>query len=454
MNAPATHGQPIPCGHYDRGEIHMSHPPPRSDSRIWHPYTRFSTLGDGIPCLVRGEGVFLFDAEGHRYWDAIASWWAAALGHGHPRLIEAIRSQAAKQQHSILGNLTHPRAEELAARLAGMTHGGRARVLFASDGASAVEAALKIALQHAWNTGQPRRTRIVSLHGAYHGDTLGAVAVGFLESFHAPFRPLLHPSLTLPVPSSPDTEAVAGEQARALFRAHRGAIAAVIVEPLCLGAAGMRMYRPDYLRQLHTLAREEGALFIADEIAMGFGRTGARFACDHAGITPDIVCLGKALTGGCLPLSATVVREDIYEEFSDLGARDRTFYHGHTFAGNPIAAACALEALKVYEETNLYHRAAVLGARLRDALQPLGERPQVKEIRQLGLIGAVELRAEDPVPPRNEARPARVRKALLRRRVLARPLGPVAYLLPPLNITEAELDELAGLFVESVLEAE
>ncbi|MBP7276042.1 MAG: adenosylmethionine--8-amino-7-oxononanoate transaminase [Kiritimatiellae bacterium] len=426
---------------------------PHFDRHIWHPYTRFSTLEDGVPNLVRGEGVFLYDAEGHRYWDAIASWWCAALGHGHPRLIEAIRRQATALQHSILGNLTHPRAEELAARLADLTHRGRARVLFASDGASAVEAALKIALQYAWNTGHPERRRIVSLRGAYHGDTLGAVAVGFLESFHAPFRSLLQPSLTLPVPASPDEEPAAVEQANALFQAHRGEIAAVIVEPLCLGAAGMRMYRPEYLGALHALAQTEGALFIADEIAMGFGRTGRRFACDHAGITPDIVCLGKALTGGYLPLSATVVREDIHQTFSDLGARDQTFYHGHTFAGNPIAAACALEALAVYEETNLHLRAGALGARLRDTLRPLKELPQVKDVRQLGLIGAVELHAEDPAPPRNEARPARIRKELLRRRVLARPLGTVAYLLPPLTISEPELDELAGLFMEAVHEA-
>lgn len=427
--------------------------PMNAQSRVWHPYTRFSTLDDGIPCLVRGEGVFLFDAEGRRYWDAISSWWCVALGHGHPGLIEAIRRQAAEQQHSILGNLTHPRAEELAARLAAMTHGGRARVLFASDGASAVEAALKIALQHAWNIGQPGRTRVASLRGAYHGDTLGAVGVGFLEEFHAPFRSLLQPSLSLPVPASPAEEAAAVAQARELFSRHRGGIAAVIVEPLCLGAAGMRMYRPEYLRALYALARAEGALFIADEIAMGFGRTGRRLACDHAGIEPDIVCLGKALTGGYLPLSATVVREDVYAGFSDTGPRDQTFYHGHTFAGNPIAAACALAALKVYEEEGLYERAEKLGARLHAALSPIEKYSHVKEVRQLGLIGAVELKPETPTPPRNEARPARVRKAMLRRRVLARPLGPVAYLMPPLTITESQLDELAGLFVEAIVEA-
>lgn len=419
---------------------------------VWHPYTRHSTLSDGIPEIVRGEGVFLYDRDGVRYWDAISSWWAAALGHGHPRLIGAIRRQAGELQHSILGNLTHPRAEELAARLAGMTHGGRARVLFASDGASAVEAALKIALQHAWNRGEPERTRIVSLRGAYHGDTLGAVSAGFLEEFHAPFRPLLTPSLALPVPASPAMERESVIEARALFQAHRGTIAAVIVEPLCLGAAGMRMYRPEYLRALHGFARAEGALFIADEIAMGFGRTGRRFACDHAGIEPDLVCLGKALTGGTLPLSATVVREDIAGGFSDLGARDQTFYHGHTFSGNPIATAAALEALSIYEEEGLYARAAEMGSRLRAALTPLEALPQVESVRQLGMIGAVDLRPETSAPPRNEARPARLRRALLRRRVLARPLGRTAYLMPPLNIPEDQLDELAGLFVDAVRE--
>jgi adenosylmethionine---8-amino-7-oxononanoate aminotransferase len=419
---------------------------------VWHPYTRASTLPDGIPEIVRGGGVFLYDRAGVRYWDAISSWWAAALGHGHPRLVEAIRRQAGELQHSILGNLTHPRAEALAERLAGLTHGGRARVLFASDGASAVEAALKIALQHAWNRGAPERTRIVSLRGAYHGDTLGAVSAGFLEEFHAPFRPLLTPSLSLPVPATPADEPAAVIEARALFQTHRGTIAAVIVEPLCLGAAGMKMYRPEYLRALFAFARAEGALFIADEIAMGFGRTGRRFACDHAKIEPDLVCLGKALTGGTLPLSATVVREEIAAGFSDLGARDQTFYHGHTFSGNPIAAAAALEALSIYEEEGLYARAVELGERLRAALTPLEALPQVASVRQLGLIGAVDLCPETPAPPRNDARPARLRRALLRRRVLARPLGHTAYLMPPLNIPEDQLDELAGLFIEAVRE--
>lgn len=418
---------------------------------IWHPYTRFSTLEESpAPVIVRGEGPFLFDNTGRRYFDAISSWWACALGHGHPRVVGAIQRQAGMLQHSILGNLSHPPALALAARLAGWFPEPGAKVLFASDGSSAVEAAIKIALQYAHDRKQPSRRVVVSLRGAYHGDTLGAVAAGFLDEFHAPYRHLIAPGPQLPVPCSAAEEPAALEAARAIFARHRGEIAALIVEPMCLGAAGMILYRAEYLRALRELAAEAGALFVADEIAVGLGRTGRRLACDHAGIQPDIVCLGKALTAGYLPLSATVVRRDIFEAFTDRGPTDCTFYHGHTFSGNPIAAAAALAALDVYEEEDLFHRAQRLGPRMGAALETAVGWSCVKEVRQLGMIGAVELR-EDSVPlPRDQARPARVRRALLERDVLARPLGRVVYVMPPLNIRESDLDELLRRVLDAI----
>jgi adenosylmethionine-8-amino-7-oxononanoate aminotransferase len=416
---------------------------------VWHPYTRFSTMDDEpLPVIVRGEGIHLVDDRGNRWVDAISSWWCCALGHGHPRVVEAIRRQAGELQHSILGNLAHPGAARLAARLAWRMPDPRSHVHFASDGASAVEAALKIALQYAHNTGRPARTEILALQGAYHGDTLGAVSAGFLDAFHAPFRHVLRPAAQIPVPASPAAEARCVAAAREIFAARRGRVAALIVEPLCQGAAGMRMHRPEFLREIHALCRDEGALFIADEIATGFGRTGTWFAFGQAGIAPDIVCVGKALAAGYLPISAAIVRDGIHTTFADTPV-DRTFYHGHTFAGNPIAAAAALAALDVYEEEGIPARAAALGVKLADWMSPLTGLPQVAEVRTLGLIGAVELRPDAPGTP-GEPRARRVRRFLHARRILSRPLGNVVYLMPPLTIGETDLRDLVGLFSEAV----
>ncbi len=419
--------------------------------RVWHPYTRFSALAEGLPEIVRGEGPYLFAADGRRFIDAISSWWAVALGHGHPRMVAAIRRQAEALQHSILGNLAHPPARELAARLASLMPDPAVHVHFASDGASAVEAALKIALQYWSNVGKPGRRVILSLEEAYHGDTLGAVAVGYVEQFHAPFRDLLLRTDRLPAPRSAAEEGAALARAREVFGRHRGGVAALIVEPLCLGAAGMKMYSHRHLRALFDLCREEGALFVADEIATGFGRTGRWFAFQHAdGVLPDIVCVGKALSAGYLPISAAIVRDAVYGTFADRPA-DHTFYHGHTFAGNPIAAAAAVEALRVYEEEGLAGRAARAGGRLMARLEPLRGRPAVRDVRGLGLIAAVELQAD--TVPRPESRPVRVRRGLLRRGILSRPLGPVVYLMPPLTTPDEVLDALADSLVEAVEEA-
>jgi adenosylmethionine-8-amino-7-oxononanoate aminotransferase len=435
---------------------------------VWHPYTRCSTLTEEPPPLiVRGAGIHLIDAEGRQFVDAISSWWCCALGHGHPQIIAAIERQARELQHSILGNLSHPRAVELAAQLAALMPTPDRHVLFASDGASAVEQALKIALQYRHNVGQPQRTRFAALRGAYHGDTLGAVSVGFVEEFHHVYRPLLTPAVTLPLPertrrsaSLHDMEqtleghpAAAGSwplhepadfaPAREILDEHAAELTAVIVEPLCLGAAGMRMYPAAWLAELAAWCRQNGVLLIVDEIAMGFGRTGKMFAFEHAGADPDIVCVGKALSAGYLPISATIVRDSIYQTFTDR-PEDRTFQHGHTFCGNPIAAAAALATLRVFAEENIVAQAAEKGRRLAAALAPLAQLPQVKEVRCLGLIGAVELQADDPLRSR------RVRKILFERGVLLRPLGRVVYLLPPLTITASELDALAAEFSAAI----
>ncbi|MGO9689624.1 MAG: aminotransferase class III-fold pyridoxal phosphate-dependent enzyme, partial [Syntrophobacteraceae bacterium] len=260
---------------------------------LWHPYTRHSALKDSFPVITRGEGTFLFDLEGNRYVDAISSWWACNLGHSHPRLVQAITTQASELQHSILGNLTHPRAAELAYKLLGFFPDRRRRVLFASDGASAVEAALRVAVQYWHNIGEKGRFRFAAFEDAYHGDTIGAMAVGYLPAFHGPYRSLLFPVHKVKTPDcaqclpgiAPETCGLeCFSPMERTLREHADELAAVIVEPLCQGAAGMRMYPAKYLQSLSELCRENSILLIVDEIAMGFGRTGRMFAFEHAGI--------------------------------------------------------------------------------------------------------------------------------------------------------------------------
>ncbi|OGV70834.1 MAG: adenosylmethionine--8-amino-7-oxononanoate transaminase [Lentisphaerae bacterium RIFOXYB12_FULL_65_16] len=426
---------------------------------MWHPYTRHSALVHGpLPSIVRGQGPYLFDAEGRRYLDAISSWWACSLGHSHPRLVAALQRQAGTLQHSILGNLSHPPAVELADRLLGLFPDRRRRVLFASDGACAVEAALRVAVQYWHNRGQPGRCRFAALQEAYHGDTLGAMSLGYLPAFHAAYSaitmpvhrvaaPCCHPCALGLAPATCRRECL--HDLRCLLDRHAAELAAVVVEPLCLGAAGMRVYAPACLREIADLCRAAGPLLIVDEIAMGFGRTGRMFAFDHAGIDPDIVCLGKALTGGYLPVSAAVVREEIYETFGDAPA-DHTFYHGHTFAGNPVGTAVAVECLRIYEEEGIVAAACRKGELLRQRWQRGASVPGVTHPRSLGLMAAFDL-----VPPGGDATTGAqaahaARRWLLDRGVLLRPLGNVLYVMPPLTTPDAVIEELVDMLFTAV----
>lgn len=437
---------------------------------LWHPYSRHSAIRDiAFPVMVRGEGVYLFDSDGRRYLDAISSWWACNLGHSHSRLVKAMIGQAQRLQHSILGNLSHPGAIELAARLVELfpdqatperyaQASRRRRVFFSGDGASAVEAALKIAVQYWHNLGRPERRGFVSLENAYHGDTLGAVSVGYVPAFHAPFQPLLFPVFRAPAPCCgtcthglrPDTCAQECIASMAdILKKNAAEIAAVIVEPMCQGAAGMRIYAPACLAKMAALCRKHDVLLIADEIAVGFGRTGRMFAFEHAGIDPDIVCLGKGLAGGYLPMSATIVREALYETFDDSKA-DHTFYHGHTFAGNPVAAAVALETLRIYDEDRIVEHAREAGKRLQEAMAPIRGLSGVRDVRGLGLLAVVEL-AES----KGQSGPERARRIaawLLQQGVLIRPLGSVVYLMPPLIISDSILDQLACQLQEALVQ--
>ncbi len=426
---------------------------------IWHPYTRHSALKDGFPVISCGEGVYLFDTDGNRYVDAISSWWACNLGHSHPRLIQAIVRQASELQHSILGNLTHPRAAELAYGLVGTFPDRRRRVLFASDGASAVEAALRIAVQYRHNIGESGRFQFASFEDAYHGDTIGAMAVGYLPAFHGAYRPLLFPvfkvktpdcSACLPetTPETCDMECFSSMQRT--VEEHAKELTAVIVEPLCQGSAGMRMYPAKYLRKLGELCAQHHVLLIVDEIAMGFGRTGRMFAFEHAGIDPDIVCVGKSLSGGYLPISAVVVKEEIFETFADK-PEDHTFYHGHTFAGNPIASAAAVECLNIYREEKIVEKAELLSHTLAARFEPFRGIPGVTNVRCLGMIAAFDLTEKEGMTGAERAQ--RLCRAMLKKGVLVRPLGATVYLMPPLVIPDEVLAETVRLLLDAVIDA-
>ena len=402
---------------------------------LWHPFTQMARF-EREPRLVvaRAEGNRLIDVEGRAYIDGVASLWANVHGHSHPRIVAAIQDQAARLQHSTLLGLSHEPAIALGRRL--LDHlPGRSRVFFSENGASAVEVALKMAVQYWANRGRPARNRIAALELAYHGDTLGAVSVGGEGPFRDVYKPLLFEPLRFSN-ASPDS-------LRALLEAHGEAIAAVIIEPRVQGAGGVIVAPDGAIAAARALCREFGVLLIADEVATGFGKTGAMFACDLEGVTPDITVLGKGITGGCLPLSATVATEEVYQAFH--GEEGRKLFHGHTYAGNPICCAAALASLDLFEAEDVLarvrERAALLAALLAERVAP---HPLVGEIRQQGLMVGVELvdpETRAPLPPEREAG-WRVCLAARDRGVFIRPLGDVIVLMPPLSIAEDELAQI------------
>ena len=414
-------------------------------NRIFHPYTPFSAIDKGFPNVVRGEGMHLIDDQGRRYVDVVSTWWACALGHGREEVVRAIREQASVLQHSIAGSLTHPGVLKLADRLAGFMPTPDRHVVFASDGCSAVEAALKVALQYWHNVGRPEKNLLIGMDQGYHGDSLGALGVGFVDRFHEPFERITRHSAKLPFPNPGPGDPDGFEPAREILERHAERLAAVIVEPLCLGSAGMKIYSAGYLKKLADCCAENDVLLIVDEIAMGFGRTGRRFAFDHAGIDPDLVCVGKALTAGYMPLSACIVKDALYETFSDQGEKDRTFYHGNTFAGHPIGCAAALAALDVYETEDVVAHTAEKAKRMEARMREKLDLPAVRELRFLGLIGVAELE-----PAWRDRVPA-IKQRLFARGYLFRPLETVFYLMPPLVIPDAELDDAVDALAESIL---
>jgi adenosylmethionine-8-amino-7-oxononanoate aminotransferase len=423
---------------------------------LWHPYTQISSFEKmDFPVIESARGTHLFEVGGRPLLDGIASWWCVNLGHSHPKLIEAVCEQAGMLQHSILGGMSHPKVIDLAEQLAAITPGGLNRSFFSGDGASSIEAALKIAVQYWVNIGERGRTRFIALADGYHGDTLGAVGVGYVDTFHRCFKEVIHQAYRAqsphcakcPYDKTPDTcDIECFGSMEALIRKHHNETAAVVVEPLCQGAAGIRIYPEEYLRRLSRLCSQYGLILIADEIAVGFGRTGAMFACERAGITPDIMTLGKGLTGGTLPMSAVIVTDTIYDSFRSEKETDKTFYHGHTFCGNPITSAVALAALAVYKEEKIPESTGPRIAQLEAGMRELGVMLKNSAVLTLGMIGVVE--ASDGSGAAERAR--RITKRAYELGLFIRPLGRAVYLWPPLTITEEELSRMLSILKSSI----
>jgi adenosylmethionine-8-amino-7-oxononanoate aminotransferase len=424
--------------------------------RVWHPYTAMDEYVERVDPLVvvRAEGARLHDADGRSYLDANSSWWTAALGHGHPRLVAALERQARAFPHVSLAGVTHAPAAELAEALcarAPRTPGrpGLEHVFYSDDGSTAVEVALKLALQYQAQNGRPARRAFVALEGAFHGETLGCTAIGGVEVFRRPFAGSLAEVFHVPSPGDPQRsldealDALAGVLAREEDR-----IAALVLEPMVQGAAGMRVHDPAFLRVARDLCDRHDVFLVADEVFTGYGRSGPMWACQHAGVTPDLLCTAKGFSGGMLPMAATLATRRVFEGF--LGAPDRAFFYGHSFCGNPLGAAVALEVLRVYDEEKVLERAAPKAARIAEAFAALGALPGVERTRALGMIGALDLAGHGGYLDRAGWR---VYEEARRRGAYLRPLGNVVYVTPPLVISDADLDELLGIVAESVAAA-
>ena len=423
---------------------------------LWHPCTQMAEHPDPLPLVPirRGRGAWLEGVDGRQYLDAVSSWWTNLFGHAEPRIADAIAAQARALEHVIFAGFTHEPAVHLAESLLRIAPPGLARVFYADNGSAAVEIALKMSFHSFLNRGQPKRTRFIALGNGYHGETLGALSMGDIPLYRRTYAPLLLTPLFAP---SPDAyQALAGESARdcalrradeleAIFAAHEGEVCALVLEPLVQCAGGMRMYDPAYLRRAREICDAHGAHLVADEIAVGFGRTGTMFACEQAGITPDLLCLSKGLTGGFLPMSAVLATADIYAAFLD-DSRERAFLHSHSYTGNPLGCAAALASLRIFETEPVLERNRVTAARMAALAAPFASHPNVADVRQTGMILAIELVADkatrrsfDPL----ERRGLRAYRRALDAGVVLRPLGEVLYWMPPYCVGEAELAVLA-----------
>jgi adenosylmethionine-8-amino-7-oxononanoate aminotransferase len=425
-------------------------------THVWHAFTQ---MAEYEPLLIeRGEGAALFDIDGNRYLDGSASMWCNVHGHHHPRLDRAAREQLEKVAHCTNLGLSNPVTVQLAKRLTEIAPAGLEKVFFSDDGATAIEVALKMAFQF-WrqaSPAEPTRQRFLSIGEAYHGDTLGTIGVGGVARFGSIFGSLTYDAIRVPSPAvcrqpkgmTPEDACRRSlEQVAAAFEAHRGEIAAVVMEPIVQAAGGILVHPPGFLHGMRELTRAHDILLILDEVAMGFGRTGTMFACEQEDVAPDFLCLAKGLTAGYLPMAATLTTERIWNAFLGTAAERKTFFHGHTYGGNPLAAAVSLESLAIFEDEQLIERMQPSIERLHERVAALADHPHVGDVRTQGMIAAIELVADrsgpTPYDP-SEARGMRSCLAARKHGALLRPLGDNVVIMPPLCVTPEEIDTLCN----------
>jgi adenosylmethionine-8-amino-7-oxononanoate aminotransferase len=417
----------------------------------WHPYTPMGRyLAETDPLVIaRAEGSRIYDVDGKSYIDANASWWVATLGHRHPRLVATLRQQSEQLCHVAFAGITHEPAARLAAELCAAAPAGLCRAFFSDDGSTAVEVALRLALGLWRNQGRAEKRRFVALAGGFHGETMGASALGGLALFRAGGGGPEVAHVPVPPTEAGDAAYVAAVDAlRALLAAEAATIAAVIVEPVIQGAAGMRVYAPDYLADLRRLCDAHEVLLVFDEVFSGYGRTGPMWACEHAGVAPDLLCLAKGLSGGILPMGATLATARVFDAF--LGSDERAFFYGHSYCGHPLGAAIAREVLAIYRDERILEAARPKATRIAQAFAALAAEPGVARARALGMVGAVDLAASGGYLGQGGWA---VYREALRRGAYLRPLGDTVYIAPPLNIPDADLDELLAIVKASLAAA-
>ena len=443
----------------------------RDLSVLWHPCTQMREHPHTLPLvpIARGEGVWLIGHDGTRYLDAVSSWWTNLFGHAEPRIGAAIAAQAGALEQVMLAGFTHAPAVELAERLLAVAprQPGRtplSKVFYADNGSAGVEVALKMAFHWFHNRGEHRRTKFIALENGYHGETLGALAVGDIPLYRRVYAPLLAEALFAPSPdaylaqpgeSPAECAARAADALAALLDRHAGEVCAVIVEPRVQCAGGMRMHHPDYLTRVRELCDASGAFLIADEIAVGFGRTGTLFASEQSGVMPDLLCLSKGLTGGFMPLAAVLATQAIYDGFLD-DSRERAFLHSHSYTGNPLACAAALASLAVFRDDDILARNRTTARAMATLAEPLAAHHHVADVRQAGMVLAFELTRDGdkatPFPPTARVG-LKAYRAALARGVVLRPLGDVLYWMPPYCVDEEHLQLLADVTRHAIEDA-
>lgn len=429
----------------------------------WHPFTQMQGwFEEDAPVIERGEGVYLWDTDGKKYLDGISSLWVTLHGHCRAEIGEAIAAQLALLEHSTMLGLTSVPATELAAKLASLTPPGLSRVFYSDSGSTAVEIALKMAFQFCAQAGRTNRSKFVHFVNSYHGDTIGSVSLGGINLFQEIYGPLLFETIAAPYPYcyrcplelAPDScELKCTGSLAEVLEQHGEEVAAVVIEPLVQGAAGMLTAPPGHLRRVRELCNEYGALLICDEVATGWGRTGRLWACEHEDVSPDILCTAKGLTGGYLPLAATIAMEEIFEGFLGPHESRKTFFHGHTYTGNPLACAAALASIGVFETENTLEKMQPRIAQLTEGLAEIAKMPHVGDVRQRGFMVGIELvRDKKTKEPYDYAKRTghRVILEARKRGAILRPLGDVIVLMPPLVISQAEMSELLRVTDESI----